>query len=116
MENLREHNIKLPVIAGIRPLTNFKQAESVENFFKLKVDDKLKNGLKDKTDKEAYKFGINYTVDMIKKLKEYCAPGVHLFVLKSEYQRFHYHFYSNFVLFPLPQAPCKYGIPFSLKE
>lgn len=82
-ENLRKNNIKLPIIAGIRPIINLKQAESIENFFKLHVCDKLKKGLKNKTDKEAYEFGINYTVDMIKKLKDYGAPGVHLFVLND---------------------------------
>lgn len=83
VENLRRNNIKLPVIPGIRPLIGLKQAESVEKFFGLNVNDELKKGLKDKKDKDAYEFGINYTVDMIKKLKEYGAPGVHLFVLND---------------------------------
>ncbi len=84
VENLRKNNIKLPVIPGIRPLTSIKQADSVENFFGLKVVDELKTMLKEaKTDKEAYESGINYTVDMIKKLRDYKAPGVHLFVLND---------------------------------
>ncbi len=83
VENLRKNGIKLPVIPGVRPLVNFKQAESVEKFFGLKVNDELKRGLKEASDKEAYEFGVNYTVDMIKKLKEYKAPGVHLFVLND---------------------------------
>lgn len=84
VENLKKNGIKLPVIVGIRPLTNFKQAESVENFFGLKVAEELKNGLeKAKNDKEAYEFGINYAAEMIKKLKSYGAPGAHLFVLND---------------------------------
>ena len=84
VENLKKHGIKLPVIPGIRPLTNLKQAESVENFFKLKVADELKEGLKNaKDEKEAYEFGINYTAEMIKELKKYGAPGAHLFVLND---------------------------------
>ena len=82
--NLRKNNVKLPVIPGIRPLVSLKQADSVENFFGLKVCDELKEGLKEASDdKEAYEFGINYTSEMIKKLKEYGAPGVHLFVLND---------------------------------
>ncbi len=80
VENLRKSGIELPVIPGIRPLVNLKQAESIETFFGLKVCDELKEGLKGK---EAHEFGINYTADMIKKLKEYGAPGVHLFVLND---------------------------------
>ncbi|MFH1641996.1 MAG: methylenetetrahydrofolate reductase [Nanoarchaeota archaeon] len=84
IENLRKNSINLPVIPGIRPLTNIKQAESVEKFFGLKVTEELMNGLKQLTsEKEAYEFGINYTAAMIKKLKEYGAPGVHLFVLND---------------------------------
>lgn len=83
-EDLRRNGVRLPIIQGIRPLTSFKQVESVENFFKLKVCDKLKYGLQSaKTDKEAYEFGVNYTSDIIKRLKEYGAPGVHLFVLND---------------------------------
>ena len=84
VENLRKNGIKLSVIPGIRPLTNFKAAESIEVFFKLKVAEELMNGLKNaETDEEAYEFGINYNADMIKKLREYGAPGVHLFVLND---------------------------------
>ncbi len=84
VEKLRENGIKLPVIPGIRPLISLKQAESVESFFGLKVNDDLKKGFKGASnEKEAYKFGINYTTDMIKQLRDYGAPGVHLFVLND---------------------------------
>ncbi|MBW2988848.1 methylenetetrahydrofolate reductase [Candidatus Woesearchaeota archaeon] len=83
-ESLRKNGIKLPIIPGIRPLVSIKQAESVERFFGLKVDDDLKKGLKAASDeKAAYDFGISYTSGMIKKLKSYGAPGVHLFVLND---------------------------------
>ncbi len=84
VENLRKNNIKLPIIAGLRPVTSLKQIESVESFFKLTIPDKLKNGLRNaRNDKESYEFGINYTLEMIKKLKDYGAPGVHFFVLND---------------------------------
>ncbi len=84
VEALKKSGIKIPVIAGIRPLTSKKQADSVEEFFNLKVNDKLKKGLSEaKTEKEAEEFGLNYTADMIKKLKAYKAPGAHFFVLDN---------------------------------
>ncbi|MCK5282847.1 MAG: methylenetetrahydrofolate reductase [Nanoarchaeota archaeon] len=79
VEALRKNGIKLPVIPGIRPLISIKQADSVEKFFKLKVCDELKKGLKEK----GREFGLDYFADMVKKLKEYGAPGVHLFVLND---------------------------------
>ena len=84
VEALRKAGINLPVIPGIRPLVLSKQAESVEKFFGLKVDEKLKTLLKDaQTEEEAKGFGLGYFSDMINKLKEYGAPGVHLFVLNE---------------------------------
>jgi len=80
VDKLRENGIKLPVIPGVRPLVSKKQAESVEKFFGLKVNSELKEGLKGD---DAHKFGIDYSIDMIKKLKDYGAPGVHLFVLND---------------------------------
>ena len=79
VEALRKAGIKVPVIAGIRPLTSLKQANSVENFFKLKICDELKKGL----EKNGKDFGLEYFVDLIKKLREYNAPGVHFFVLND---------------------------------
>jgi len=84
VENLRKANIKIPVIAGVRPLISSKQAESVEKFFGLKVNPELKDGLNNAaSEEEAHKFGVSYTIDFIKKLKGFCAPGVHLFVLND---------------------------------
>jgi methylenetetrahydrofolate reductase (NADPH) len=79
VEALRKTEINVPVIAGIRPITSLKQAESVENFFKVKVCDELKNGIK-KTGKD---FAIEYFIDLIKRLRNYKTPGVHFFVLND---------------------------------
>jgi methylenetetrahydrofolate reductase (NADPH) len=83
VEELRKNEINAPVIAGIRPMTNLKQAESVERFFRLNVCEELKDGLRGASKEKAYDFGIKYTQDMIKKLKEFKAPGAHLFVLND---------------------------------
>lgn len=83
VKSLRENGIDLPVIPGVRPLTHIKQANSIEKFFNLPVNEELKAGLKDKSDEEAEEFGLQYTADMIKKLKEAKAPGIHLFVLND---------------------------------
>jgi methylenetetrahydrofolate reductase (NADPH) len=79
VDALRKAGINLPVIAGIRPLISLKQANSVENFFKLKVCDELKKGL----EKEEKNFGLKYFVDLIRKLRDYNVSGVHFFVLND---------------------------------
>lgn len=82
VEKLREAGIRVPVIAGIRPLVSLRQVDSCERFFKINIPDRLKTGLKGR-DKEAREFGVNYTVEMIRRLKEYGAAGAHLFVLND---------------------------------
>ncbi|MBU1704031.1 MAG: methylenetetrahydrofolate reductase [Nanoarchaeota archaeon] len=64
VEGLRQNGIDLPVIAGIRPLTTLKQAESVENFFGIKICSELKTGL----EKEG--FGLQYAKDALSAVKK----------------------------------------------
>ena len=80
VEALREAGISIPIIAGIRPLTSIKQADSIEQFFGIKVNGELKKGLSQENAKD---FGLNYFADMIKKLRVYKAPGAHLFILND---------------------------------
>lgn len=79
VEALKNAGINVPVIPGIRPLVSLKQVNSVENFFKLKICNELKEGIEEK-EKD---FGLEYFVDLIRKLREYHAPGVHFFVLND---------------------------------
>ena len=79
VEALRKASINIPVIPGIRPITSLKQADSIENFFKIPINDEIKKRLKE----EGKDFGLNYFADMIKKLQDYGAPGVHLFILND---------------------------------
>ena len=84
VDSLRKAGIRVPVLAGIRPLVDPKQAESVEKFFGLKVNTEIMRLLGEaKTEAQAYEAGISYTAAMIKKLKAMGAPGVHLFVLND---------------------------------
>ena len=85
VENLRTAGIKVPVLAGIRPIISLKQAKSVENFFGIKVPRKLKEELEklENDPKKSREFGVSYFSDMIKNLKEYGCPGVHLFILQD---------------------------------
>ena len=85
VNHLRTAGIKLPVLAGVRPLMSFSQAESIERFFGIKVNAGLLEGLKEREDDEikAREFGLNYTTEMIKKLKDFGCPGVHLFILND---------------------------------
>ncbi|MCX6821715.1 MAG: methylenetetrahydrofolate reductase [Candidatus Aenigmarchaeota archaeon] len=79
VEALKNAGINVPVIPGIRPLVSLKQVNSVENFFKLKICNELKEGIEEK----GKDFGLEYFVDLIRKLREYHAPGVHFFVLND---------------------------------
>ncbi|MBN1156259.1 methylenetetrahydrofolate reductase [Candidatus Woesearchaeota archaeon] len=81
VEMLRQAGINVPVIPGIRPVLSRKQAESMESFFGLNVNEKLKKGLMDES--KAREFGLGYFAEMMRKLRAYKAPGVHFFVLNE---------------------------------
>jgi len=85
VNHLRTAGINLPVLAGVRPLTNFSQADSIGRFFGIKVNEGLLEGLKERENDEAKarEFGLSYTTEMIRKLKEFGCPGVHLFILND---------------------------------
>ncbi len=82
---LRAAGIKIPIIPGFRPLTSFKQAESAERFFDVKVPSPLMEELKklDGNDEESYRFGIAYAKNVIAGFRKE-APGVHLFTLNDK--------------------------------
>lgn len=73
VEKLRENGINIPVIAGVRVLKSLDEIKSTENFFGIKICDKLKENVKD---------WKNYYRDMILKINDF-GSGVHLFCLND---------------------------------
>lgn len=84
-DNLRSIGVDIPVIAGYRPLTRFKQIKTTEEFFGINVPEHLKHELqaRSKDIPASWEFAVNYSRQTIEELKANGASGVHLFILNN---------------------------------
>lgn len=83
VEKARSYGINIPIIAGIRPLIKLSQALSCENFFGIPVPEELKKRLDTDNKQKAREEGINFVVKLCEDLREFGAPGAHLFILND---------------------------------
>jgi len=82
VEKARAAGITMPIIPGLRPLTKYSQCDTTEKTFNVKVPDDIRKLLKEaKDESDARGKGLNYIVELAKKLREAGAPGIHLFML-----------------------------------
>lgn len=77
-QSLEKAGITIPIIPGIRPITTLKQALFAESFFKVKIPDKLKQGLE-----KGGNFGVEYFAELVGKLKDSGCRDAHFFVLND---------------------------------
>lgn len=82
-DKAREKGIRMLIIPGVKPLTKYRQAEFVEDSFKVKVPKELKKMLKESDEEKAREKGMGFAVELCRELKEAKAPGIHLFILQD---------------------------------
>lgn len=83
VKRMRALGIKMPIIAGIRPVTTPEHVETAERMFRAKVPASLKNAIKGKKPREAREKCIEFTIDLCEKVARAGAPGIHLFILND---------------------------------
>jgi methylenetetrahydrofolate reductase (NADPH) len=83
LDKIRSAGIKIPLIPGIRPVTCQKHVHAAEEVFKANVPASLKKSLKGKSESQARKICLDFTVKLCGALKDGGAPGVHMFVLND---------------------------------
>jgi methylenetetrahydrofolate reductase (NADPH) len=77
---LREAGIRMPIIAGVRPIAKPEHVEAAERLFKAKVPRWLKDAMGRAGAEEAC---IDFTVKLCRDVADAGAPGVHLFILND---------------------------------
>ena len=80
---VRKAGFKIPIVAGIRPVTRPEHVEAAERLFHAKVPPALKRAIAGGSEKKAREACIEYTVDLCGKVSAAGAPGVHLFILND---------------------------------
>mgnify|MGYP002655023105 CR=1 FL=1 len=78
----RESDVTIPILPGLMPIANARQVLRMAEMSGAKVPDELVHELSSATDEEAARaIGMNFSVELAKKLIDGGAPGIHIFTL-----------------------------------
>ena len=82
VKELRNAGISIPVIPGIRPVSNMDHVIAAEKNFGANVPDDLKERLKNASG-NAEEICLGFTIELINNLRKVGAPGIHMFTLND---------------------------------
>lgn len=84
LEACMKQGIEIPIIPGLRILTQFKSAERIRKKFQVHVPPALESKMRQYEDPlDSKQFGLEYTLILAEKLLKIGAPGIHLFVMND---------------------------------
>ncbi len=82
VEKCREHNINIPIIPGLKPLTNAKQMVGLPKIFHIDLPLELSEEVsKCKSTEEVRELGIEWTIQQSKELIKFGAPVLHFYTM-----------------------------------
>jgi methylenetetrahydrofolate reductase (NADPH) len=78
----REHGIDVPIIPGLKPITNKKQLNILPKIFHVDIPNELSNAItKAKTDEDVEQIGAEWLIQQSKELKKSGVPVLHFYTL-----------------------------------
>ncbi|MEC8616294.1 MAG: methylenetetrahydrofolate reductase [NAD(P)H] [Bacteroidota bacterium] len=82
VKKCREIGIKVPIIPGIKPITNLRHLSFIPKFFHVNFPEAFSNELeKCKTDEEIKRVGIEWTTEQCKDLVKADIPVIHFYTM-----------------------------------
>lgn len=82
VEQCRENGINVPIIPGVKPLTNKRQLSLIPSIFHVDIPEELTNAmLQAKTKEEEERVGRDWLLRQILELMDMGAPAVHFYTL-----------------------------------
>ena len=82
VKKCREIGIKIPIIPGIKPITNLRHLSFIPKFFHVNFPEAFSNELeKCKTDEEIKRVGIEWTTEQCKELVKADIPVIHFYTM-----------------------------------
>ena len=83
-DDCEKAGIKVPVVPGILPVTNFAQAQRIASMCKAGIPDGLRSAMTDSEDVEhQFKIGVEHARMQTVDLVENGVPGIHYYVLNK---------------------------------
>jgi methylenetetrahydrofolate reductase (NADPH) len=78
----RDNGINVPIIPGLKPITNKKQLNVLPKLFHVDIPNDLSNAImKCKTDEEVERVGTEWLIQQSKELKAFGVPVLHYYTL-----------------------------------
>ncbi|UAY52013.1 methylenetetrahydrofolate reductase [NAD(P)H] [Ferruginibacter albus] len=82
VKDCKAMGINVPIIPGLKPITNKKQLSILPKIFHVDIPSDLSNAiLKTKTDEEVEKIGTEWLIQQSKELKKFGVPVLHYYTL-----------------------------------
>ncbi len=85
VEKLNKVGVNVPILAGIMPMTNYKQVERSKELSNAYFPDEFLEWVeKYKTDNESfYKAGVDYAITQIRDLREHGVKNLHIYTMNK---------------------------------
>lgn len=86
VERCRKEGITVPIIPGLKPLTNFRHVAFIPKTFHIDLpDDYARELVKCSTDEAVFNLGVEWTTQQAKELQQRGVPSLHFYTMgKSE--------------------------------
>jgi methylenetetrahydrofolate reductase (NADPH) len=82
VKDCRAHGIEVPIIPGLKPITNKKQLSILPKIFHVDIPTDLSNAIaKAKSDEEVEQIGTEWLIQQSKELKAFGVPVLHYYTL-----------------------------------
>ena len=82
VEHAREIGITVPILPGIKPITNLRHLSGLPRDFHISIPSELVDEMEAcKTPAEVRKAGIRYSLDLCQKLIDFGVPGIHIYTM-----------------------------------
>jgi len=82
VKDCRAIGIEVPIIPGLKPITNKKQLTVLPKIFHVDIPTELSNAItKAKTDEDVEKIGTEWLIQQSKELKAFGVPVLHYYTL-----------------------------------
>ncbi len=82
VERCRSIGINVPIIPGVKPVVSKNSVFNIPKKFFVTIPQRFVEAIDNaKTKEEEFNVGIRFTVELVEKLIEYGAPGIHIFTM-----------------------------------
>jgi methylenetetrahydrofolate reductase (NADPH) len=82
VERAAAFSINVPIIPGLKPVVSLKTVYSLPRKFSVTIPEELVNRLQEaRTPEEEFRVGTEYMANLVEKLLDYGAPGIHVFTM-----------------------------------